>query len=337
MRIRPTAEGRIGIWVAQFRGDDETNSAQREFIQKLNLYIENEKTLKGIGEVRSLPKPVVEETYAERTQKLEELHKAHNASLIITGEIFGFEEKELHLTISIAKQMIVRGGELRLTPVTKEIRRQEQTMYLGDIPQYLTLPPKRVRQTLELARIVAALALFQKAEFASAAREFDAVQVDQVDAAIDRPNLSHFTGLSWQLGHILGQSESKDDLKKAIRSFEAAAEGFGELGDRVQRVEARLGMGTSHWLLAESGESTAEHLARAAKIYQSAYDDKPEDLPIAMELGLASNLAGVHFDFARLGADREVHLAHALAYAAHSVMLLRRDTSLTPRHYFAWV
>ncbi len=122
----PTKGERIGIWIARIRGDSEEYSAQRELVQKLELYLQREATLKNLVEVRELGEEVNGITESERETFAKALCLKVNASMLIWGEIAGLLNKdEFFPRITIGKDIKKLGSPIRLDPINEISRNQE--------------------------------------------------------------------------------------------------------------------------------------------------------------------------------------------------------------------
>lgn len=218
----PTQGERIGIWVARIRGDSEQYSAQRELVQKLELYLQRETALKTLVEVRELGEEVIGITETERETFARTLCLKVNAAMIIWGEIAGLLNKdEFFPRITIGKNLKKVDSPLRLEPVNDMLRNQE---FQAPQPYIIRVAPQRVREPIRLAQYIVAIRYYENKHWSKAAESFEALLQEGIPENIHDRDIHVFAGFS---NYYLSSSKTpKEFLLKAKSHFLTARQSY---------------------------------------------------------------------------------------------------------------
>ena len=222
MNQTPTQDGRIGIWVARIRGDDDKYSAQRVLVQKLEFYLGKEPALKNLMEVRELLQEVTGTTESERETLARQLAKGVNATMVIWGEIAALLTKgEFFPRITIGSTIKGIDSPIRLEPITEMSLAAE---YQTPQPYTLRTAPERIREPIRLARYVVAIQHYKSEQWSQAADHFEALIQGGPPQNIHDRDVHVFAGHSNFYLHL--SKNDKDSLSKARIHFESAKQSY---------------------------------------------------------------------------------------------------------------
>ena len=176
----PTAENRVGIWVARIRGDNDQFSAQRELVQNLLRYLEKDPTLKNSVEVRELTQEITGATELDKDFLANAAGKQVHATMVIWGEIVDLlKVAEFLPRVTIVSSMVPRTT-FRLETVTENSRRDE---LITSPPNTSRVAPERIGEPIRLARFIIAVQNYRTDRLVEAIEQFERLIQDQPNKA----------------------------------------------------------------------------------------------------------------------------------------------------------
>jgi tetratricopeptide (TPR) repeat protein len=310
--IRPTAKGKVGIWVARLTGDDTNFSAQRGIVQDLEYFLGKEVDLHDLVEIRELPNGIQGKTVPEKNENLVALQGRYGASIIVWGEIAGFKLPELYPMVTVAKWPGIKEATLRLKPITEMDRQMEQRAYVvSQPPDTVRLPPERIREPLKLARFVAGVIFYGQRKWTRAAEYLEKFVSAEVPSAVEVPDVYFYIGLANQRAYLDG-TRNIDAMSVAENYFHKALKTYKEQNNWVGYSSVQNDLALAYKDLAERGVDPEQNLQRALRALEEAAHLWKEQQNWAEYATVQYNLGTTYEFFADRGVDPEQNLQRAL-------------------------
>ena len=310
--IRPTAKGKVGIWVARLTGDDTNFSAQRGIVQELEYFLGKEVDLHGLVEIRELPNGIQGKTVPEKNENLVALQGRYGASIIVWGEIAGFKLPELYPMVTVAKWPGIKEATLRLKPITEMDRQMEQRAYVvSQPPGTVRLPPERIREPLKLARFVAGVIFYGQRKWTRAAEYLEKFVSAEVPSAVEVPDVYFYIGLANQRAYLDGTGNI-DAMSVAENYFHKALKTYKEQNNWVGYSSVQNDLALAYKDLAERGVDPEQNLQRALRALEEAAHHWKEQQNWESYAAVQNNLGLTYKQLAERGVDPEQNLQRAV-------------------------
>jgi len=310
--VSPTPGGKVGIWVARFRGDEAQYANQRDIIQHLQRVLKNEPELKNLIEVRELPLDIPSTLSDEEIDKfLQTLSKQHNAPIIIWGEITTIlNVKRLTPWVAFIKPSGKDPKSYPLNPVSERILLQEEQQQVLQLSGAVPLPPERIREPLQLGRYVIAVTYYDRSEWDKAAFHFNEFIKARSNADEIDPELYSFAGAANMLAFDGGRNAALG--YSAIDYFAIAVRQKENKARWRDCANLHFNLGIVHWFLADQEEKPQENWRKSFETFQKAVDlyTKIQD-----RRGVAlcySNMSMAYRAMAKQGINIEANLKSAI-------------------------
>ena len=299
--IRPTAPGKIGIWVARFRGDDKEKDfpAQRDTIADLQAAVKREEDLKTLVEIRDLGHEIRGGADAEREEEIQKLGVERNASVVVWGEITWVVGNEVFRPrVTAIKSEAVKTSTVLLDPVTKAIRERELDQ-LSRPRDTVQLPPERIREPLQLARFIVALSYYRQGKWNEAAQQFEHLIAIGIARSLEAPDVDMYAGLANFNNHqSLGNAAP---LLAALRAFTQASTQYRAQQSWASYASTQNNLGLTYRVLAERGVQPVQNLERSAQALGDAARLRKEQQNWASYASAQINLGSTYRALAERG------------------------------------
>ena len=295
----PTAENRVGIWVARIRGDNDHFSAQRELVQNLLRYLEKDPNLKNNVEVRELTQEITGASELDKDVVAKAAGKQVHATMVIWGEIVDpFKVSEFFPRVTIVSPM-VPGTTFRLETVTENLRRDELII---NPPNTSRVAPERIVEPIRLARFILAVQNYNTGRFVEAIEQFERLIQDQ-------PNKAYISDVHFYAGFSSYKqyfhTHSKTELQKAQAQFLNALKASEGNEDWIQYPNALNNLGITYFWMSETEVSPQPFLEEAKRLVEEAAELwKKRGNDLTYWEGQA-NIASIYRNLARRGIDPE--------------------------------
>lgn len=260
----PTAENRVGIWVARIRGDNDQFSAQRELVQNLLRYLEKDPNLKNRVEVRELTQEIRGASELDKDVVAKAAGKQVHATMVIWGEIVDLlKVAEFLPRVTIVSSMVPRTT-FRLETVTENSRRDE---LITSPPNTSRVAPERIGEPIRLARFIIAVQNYRTDRLVEAIEQFERLIQDQ-------PNKAYISDVHFYAGfssyNLYFITRSKTELQKAQAQFLNAQKTSEGNKDWIQYPNALNNLGLTYFWISETEVSPQPFLEEAKRLIEEA-------------------------------------------------------------------
>ena len=303
----PTAENRVGIWVARIRGDNDQFSAQRELVQNLLRYLEKDPTLKNSVEVRELTREITGATELDKDFLANAAGKQVHATMVIWGEIVELlKVADFFPRVTIVSSMVPRTPTFRLETVTENLRKDELRI---SPPNSSRVAPERVGEPIRLARFILAVQNYRTGRLVEAIDQFERLIQDQ-------PNKSYISDVHFYAGfssyHQYFITHSKTELQKSQAQFLNAQKTSADNQDWIQYPNVLNNLALTYFWMSETEVSPQPFLEEAQRLIEEAAGLLKKG---GNDLGyweVQANLASIHRSLTRRGIDPEQNFSLSL-------------------------
>lgn len=296
----PTAENRVGIWVARIRGDNDQFSAQRELVQNLLRYLEKDPTLKNRVEVRELTQEITGPTERDKDVLANAAGKQVHATIVIWGEIVDLlKVAEFFPRVTIVSSMVPRTPTFRLETVTENSRRDELRIIP---PNTSSVAPERVGEPVRLARFILAVQNYRTDRLVEAIEQFERLIQDQPNKAYVS-DVHFYAGLSYYNQYFI--THSKTDLRKAQAQFLNAQKTSEGNQDWIQYPNVLTNLGLTYFWMSETEVSPQLFLEEAQRLIEEATEIFKKEGNDLAYWEVQANLASIYRLLTRRGIDPE--------------------------------
>ena len=296
----PTAENRVGIWVARIRGDNDQFSAQRELVQNLLRYLEKDPTLKNSVEVRELTQEITGPSEQDKDVLANAAGKQVHATMVIWGEIVDLlKVAEFFPRVTIVSSMVPRTPTFRLETVTENLRRDELRI---SPPNTSRVAPERVGEPIRLARFILAVQNYRTGRLVEAIEQFERLIQDQPNKAYIS-DVHFYAGFSSYDQYFI--THSKTDLQKAQAQYLNALKTSEGNQDWIQYPNVLNNLGLTYFWMSETEVSPQPFLEEAQRLIEEAAEISKKKGNDLAYWEAQANLASIYRLLTRRGIDPE--------------------------------
>ena len=246
LKVSPTAQGKIAIWVARVIGDNDIRGAQGSIVENLRTHIARQPELKSVVEIRELPVPIAGSTDDEENIEAERIGKQYNAAILVWGKVTGQFKEEFHPRVMLITETGIRSEHVRLTFIRESLHQQTE---LSLPPGSVSMPGEPIKTPLQLARLVVALTFVKQEKWGEAAD-----QLDKLIASGPLSTLKPADVYAWAAYvhyHVFGSTWNLEALEKACGYWEDALLGYSRDKDETSCAMVQYNLAAASQRLAE--------------------------------------------------------------------------------------
>jgi len=317
----PTADDKIGIWIAEFEGD-EANDTQRSLMTAIESVAFEDPALAELVEIRALPRVVaLEGPRTEYGKAAEEARSEVKAGLLMFGT---YSKAQANIYTAVSPELIA-FSPFFLIPMFPEVRIDRASP---------------VNAIYVVAKYITSIVYFERRDCTNSRRQLQAA-LDRAENNISLKDVILFDEFHVSIAQGVACEASsgfadREGLRRSIGRLEQIvgsaatpngdAQPAGDLDLRRQLVvfKAWVTLGSAYRILSRfKGEPAADHLGRAIRAYEQGLTVL--SIPPALELTTRSSL-GVAYEKLSEQSDRVPNLVLAIAeYARANALSLCKE------------